>query len=224
MSNDDLDPRFKKTRAPPLPKYRVRGTAAVRPPVELGHPARWDNWRHWRNVLLWQAVALALDIEPENSLAPDWTGGFRIGRDRLPSDYADRLEIACNHLESGELWSDDGAENTPCRKVELTTFGEWWEKRGWRLPPQFPRHHELSKATEPTPPSAAIVSRGRPKGSGTYGEADKPLLQEMHAIMLKNPGMSITSAAAQVVNRAAGGGSGDSKIKRLAKRYNTHFR
>jgi hypothetical protein len=66
--------------------------------------------------------------------------------------------------------------------------------------------------------------RGRPKGSGSYEAADAPLIEAMRAAILANPTLSPTAAALQVAHRAAGGGTDESKAKRLAAAYSAKFR
>jgi hypothetical protein len=61
--------------------------------------------------------------------------------------------------------------------------------------------------------------RGRPRGSGSYKPADAPLVEQMRKLMLDNPSLSPSAAATRLAEQAAGGGTLDSKAKRLAERY-----
>ena len=65
--------------------------------------------------------------------------------------------------------------------------------------------------------------RGRRKGAGSLETMDEPLLQKMRPLIQSHAVASISQAAAKVVNRAAGAGTVESKIKRLARRYNERF-
>jgi hypothetical protein len=64
---------------------------------------------------------------------------------------------------------------------------------------------------------------GRPVGSGSYAAADAPLVARMREAMLNDPGLSPTAAAGRFADCAKGGGTPDSKAKRLAERYSEKF-
>lgn len=68
-----------------------------------------------------------------------------------------------------------------------------------------------------------LVRRGRPLGSGSYEPLDAPLVEEMHQLMNEEPCLSPTAAANRVADRAAGGGTVESKARRLAERYSQKF-
>jgi hypothetical protein len=65
--------------------------------------------------------------------------------------------------------------------------------------------------------------KGRPRGSGSWEVADQPLLTAMHELIQRGAAKSALDAASRVVETAAGAGSRESKITRLAKRYNKQF-
>jgi hypothetical protein len=67
--------------------------------------------------------------------------------------------------------------------------------------------------------SAVRRSRGRPAGSGSYRPLDAPLVEEMRVAISSDPSLSPTAAARSLVDRISGGGTDDSKIKRLTERY-----
>jgi hypothetical protein len=60
---------------------------------------------------------------------------------------------------------------------------------------------------------------GRPPGSGSWRLADEPLLMEMQQLIHTGKATSPFSAAGQVVGKAAGGSTDESKIRRLVRRY-----
>jgi hypothetical protein len=64
---------------------------------------------------------------------------------------------------------------------------------------------------------------GRPSGSGSYERLDFPLVREMRQVLLKHPHLSVTAVANRFVERAAGGGTPESKAKRLTQRYSAQF-
>lgn len=61
--------------------------------------------------------------------------------------------------------------------------------------------------------------RGRPKGSGSYAEADAPLLAEMRQLIAGQEAFSPDGAAKMIAHKAKGGGTLDSRANRLARRY-----
>jgi hypothetical protein len=87
---------------------------------------------------VWQAVALSFGAEPMTvpGLALDCRDGEF---DECPSDFWDRLEIACNHIENGTLRAE-GAGQFPFRKVVLAEFFELALACNWCPPKQFPRN------------------------------------------------------------------------------------
>jgi hypothetical protein len=68
-----------------------------------------------------------------------------------------------------------------------------------------------------------IKRRGRTRGSGSWANADEPLLEEMCELIENGSAKSPEDAAKKVADRAAGGGSWESKFTRLAKRYRKQF-
>jgi len=75
------------------------------------------------------------------------------------------------------------------------------------------------------PPSLVkAAARGRPAGVGSLAGLDSPLIAEMHAWIGEGDGRSTFAAAQRVAERAAGGGTLESKVKRLAARYSEKFR
>jgi hypothetical protein len=73
----------------------------------------------------------------------------------------------------------------------------------------------------PRPNVIAVPSKpkGRPRGAGSLAEADQPLLHEMRDLLKAGKAYSIWAAAGEVADCAEGGGTIESKRKRLAKRY-----
>lgn len=63
--------------------------------------------------------------------------------------------------------------------------------------------------------------RGRPTGSGSYEDLDRDLVEEMRDMIRQ--GSTITGAAEAIAHRAAGGGTQDSRAKRLARRYSEAY-
>jgi len=98
----------------------------------------------------------------------------------------------------------------------------------------FAADHAAAVSTEPgetpsiasDPTASAPIRRrsaGRPRGSGSHKEADMPLVDEMRQAMVADAGLSCTAAALRHASRAAGGGTLESKAKRLAQRYSDKY-
>lgn len=64
---------------------------------------------------------------------------------------------------------------------------------------------------------------GRPTGSGSLEREDNHLVDEMHADLVSRKHTSITAAARERVDRALGGGTEESKVKRLCTRYSERY-
>ena len=61
--------------------------------------------------------------------------------------------------------------------------------------------------------------RGRPAGSGTFADSDAPLLGEMRALLKDGTARSLHQASMLVAPRAEGGGTTESKARRLRDAY-----
>ena len=62
--------------------------------------------------------------------------------------------------------------------------------------------------------------RGRKPGSGSYEKDDAPLIKEMGGLIAEDKAASPYAAAMQIVDKAKGGGTPESKARRLVDRYN----
>lgn len=61
--------------------------------------------------------------------------------------------------------------------------------------------------------------KGRPRGSGSLVEDDKWLVDQMCELIKSGRAGSVHDAACQVADHAKGGGTFDSKVRRLERRY-----
>ena len=74
--------------------------------------------------------------------------------------------------------------------------------------------------------AAKAVGKGRPgrrKGAGSYEALDAPLVEKMHQLITEGMALSDHAAALKVVDRAAGGGTDESKARRLTDRYKRKY-
>jgi hypothetical protein len=65
--------------------------------------------------------------------------------------------------------------------------------------------------------------RGRRRGAGSLAESDEPLVLEMHALVKSRRVPSLYQAALDLAKRAKGGGTEESKAKRLIARYGERY-
>lgn len=96
-------------------------------------------------------------------------------------------------------------------EIRCEAFDVWLDRKGI----------EALEGDKAIPPNdiAPTAKRGRPKGSGSFVSSDAILVEIMHEYITDRPGTSANFAAGQVVDRAAGGGTEDTKRRRLARRY-----
>ena len=105
----------------------------------------WGLWGEMRQVKLFQAVMLSLDIAP---VPAETLAGIRSWTYEYPNEVARRLMIATNHLSrDGPLHPRDRdgvVTNVPWVQPELFTtvnlaeFSEFALARGWGVPQGFP--------------------------------------------------------------------------------------
>jgi hypothetical protein len=84
--------------------------------------------------------------------------------------------------------------------------------------PVFLRRDEFERWFQKT-----FGPRGRPRGSGSLAKADGPLVEEMHQLIESGSAKSAEDAAGKLADGAAGGGTLQSKVTRLARRYRKQF-
>jgi hypothetical protein len=89
--------------------------------------------------------------------------------------------------------------------------------------PVFLWRDEFERWLQKTFGTVSPKRRGRPRGTGSWEVADQPLVTVMHALIQRGAAKSALDAASHVVETAAGSGTRQSKITRLAKRYNDQF-
>jgi hypothetical protein len=65
--------------------------------------------------------------------------------------------------------------------------------------------------------------RGRPPGSGSYEASDAPIVEKMREAKRSEPDLSTMAAAVRFVEFATGGGTPESKAKRLTERYSLKY-
>lgn len=102
-----------------------------------------------------------------------------------------------------------------------TALGAWKARSVEFLRRDIDRHYP-SRCSQSSSCSS-LSGRGRKKGSGSYDLLDEPLLIRMRKLRESGRALSITKAAEAVFRKAVGGGTDQSKIRRLTLKYKRRF-
>jgi hypothetical protein len=97
---------------------------------------------------------------------------------------------------------------------------EWPDQSG-QMPPDMEINRPDVERALAYRSETARRSRGRPKGAGSFEDADSPLIYEINRLISTSKSQSPTAAATKLVDNglAAGSGTTESKIRRLVRRY-----
>jgi hypothetical protein len=136
----------------PMPIARARGVSA--PPTAVADlRPDWTRWSRMVSVLLWQAVSLSLDLEPDAFRSSITHLGLDAAVQGGPADFRLRLVVAVNHLENGSLRAVKPAAEPRYSDVSLHQFAAWANSLSWQIPDSFPRGGRRSSKVPP--PAAA---------------------------------------------------------------------
>lgn len=102
-------------------------------------PVDWSLWKNEKRIKLWEAVALACDIEPSNHTLMDTQrldGVFSI----LPRQFDDLLSMAKNAISSSSILKPIQICFEEFKETEVTpsNFGAWLKSIHYPLPAEFP--------------------------------------------------------------------------------------
>lgn len=91
--------------------------------------ANWDLWADMEQAKLWEAVALSLDIEPEELSGLDFRPIYGGPFDECSEDFKLRLKLATSKFHGAKT------------EIRLSNLREWAEQltRPWSFPDEFPR-------------------------------------------------------------------------------------
>jgi hypothetical protein len=142
------DDKPQRSKASP-PISPVRGGYARANPIRAIEAANWNLWACMSSGRLWQAVALAHNIEPD-TLPVDWSDKKPF--EDCPKAVKDDIQIACNHAENGKLKClTRRLYSSVYNEVDLSDFAEWWAlSLGRPLPDRFPRGSKTELDANPT--------------------------------------------------------------------------
>lgn len=98
----------------------------------------WAKWKHIPDVMLWQAVALSLNIDPDRAdCYPRWTVESWVTGE--PKKFKDRLDILMANfgprrtLKPTRISLSASAESS----LQLDTFAAWAISIGWSIPTEL---------------------------------------------------------------------------------------
>jgi len=97
----------------------------------------WETWREVQNAEVWQAVALACDIEP--LCVAQWIHPRFPSTDRLVQ-FQQRIiqAIAALEIHGGNIPVLSDRSPPEYSRVQLGNFRIWTKSVGWSLPKNFP--------------------------------------------------------------------------------------
>lgn len=102
----------------------------------------WDEWRKVKQARLWQAVALACNIDPSNFQL----GGLSLVRlfSNQPTEFDDLLTMAKGSIGAGGILKPlpQSVGTLEEREVKLSNFAAWLKTVPHKPPSEFPWHPE----------------------------------------------------------------------------------
>jgi len=108
--------------------------------MEKTEKPNWDKWRNMLEVVLWEAVALSLDVEPDYLDSRDEI----LSRHRQPKQYKDekgfndRYDVAESHMGIGKPLRPGSILPRAHRAgVSLAEFSAWAQSINWEIPQEL---------------------------------------------------------------------------------------
>lgn len=106
--------------------------------IKLADESTWRQWRRFRWVELWQAVALQLFLDPDT--VPWHSLGVRAHqRTSIGQLFGDRMRLALRHVEHESLPILAEGDHPRRAKVRPWEFAAWCDDIGQPCPEQIPR-------------------------------------------------------------------------------------
>lgn len=108
--------------------------------MEKTEKPNWDKWRNMLEVVLWEAVALSLDVEPDYLDSRDEI----LSRHRQPKqykdekDFNDRYDVAESHMGIGKPLRPGSILPRAHRAgISLAEFSAWAQSINWEIPQEL---------------------------------------------------------------------------------------
>ncbi len=137
------------------------------------------------------------------------------------SHFPDAYHLAVNSIKSGTL----------CREITVagerrfiespTRWFSWAERKSLHVAEEVRAKMMLGESADEIQPAHIAKAPGLhwPQGTNSLEASDAPLLESMRQMLTEGTVASVWAAAGKVADQAVGGGTLDSKQKRLARRY-----
>jgi len=120
------------------PDYHSARVNLWRYGIKLADDSTWRQWRRFRWVELWQAIALQLFLDPDT--VPWHSLGVRAHhRTSIGQLFGDRMRLALRHVEHESLPILAAGEHPRRAKVRPWEFAAWCDDIGQPCPEQMPR-------------------------------------------------------------------------------------
>lgn len=170
------------------------------------------GWDHLDPLKLAHAAHLWFGLEPAGNEVPGESVAY-LTFQRLKQEVHSRGLLGPN--------ASHPKGHTAISRADLKDIAEGWGKKPAFLYPEERAATARSVSTEAV--STVPRTRGRPPRSGSFAAPDAPLIEEMRKMITGDPTVNPTAAAGRVADRAVGGGTAESKAKRLVNRYVEKF-
>lgn len=117
----------------------------------------WDKWKSVKRMKLWEAIALALDVDPSNFYFFGERKLDTVFNNRQPPRFAKLLEIALGNISAGGVLKPDSIDlDAPHEsEIKVSNFVKWAKSKpiNAALPSNFPGVSISSPAPKVTKPS-----------------------------------------------------------------------
>lgn len=148
----------------------------------------WDKWGTAKELKLWEAIALALDVDPKNFYFFGERKLDTIFNSSQPPRFAKLLDIALGHFSAREVLKLPSLDlDAPHEsEIKVSSFVKWAKSIGLELPPSFPGASARSSVAKIKKPS---------------GENDRSTLLDLIATLAEEARLDIArpSKAASII-------------------------
>ena len=188
-------------------------------------PRTWLNKHIEAGIHLREEARVALDpgaawCERADKWDRDLISGVEAHSPRHASKVRTVGDVVPETLPVGHIWFEEAAVG-----LIHTSTGEGLPGNNplSRLSARIRRAEEVAALWEYDPPEPTKEIEEKEPSSRGYAKADAPLIKRMHKMITENQG-SITEASTQLAPEAVGGGTEESKAKRLERGYIEKYR
>ncbi len=145
--NEDTGPDSPKTQSPESIPPEPDPWALIAPV--------WDKWKSVKELKLWEAIALALNVDPSNFYFFRERKLDTVFNNSYPPRFAKLLELALGNISAGGILKPPSIDlDAPHESdIKVSNFVKWAQSINAELPPDFPGVTTPSAAPNDTKPS-----------------------------------------------------------------------